>query len=136
MIFEIRLFVMEFVVSLSTLSVLISVKMRYRETPNLQWFCDSCIIQSRSFDVSSPQFNNFNSTAFIPTSLFYCAQGTLIAAKSKPRNRNRRPIANAGSNDNSSVSLGTQSANAKRDAAKSDGLISSSPSARMFSEVV
>src|ERR1700704_1029884 len=65
----------------------------YREMPNLQCFCDSCIIQARSSNISSPLFNKFNSTAVIPTSSPSSVQCSVIAAKSK-RNRNRNSIPN------------------------------------------
>ena len=59
--------------------------LHYREMPNLQWFCDSCIIQTRSINVSSSPLNN--STVFVPTSSPRYVQHTFPAA-----NRKRKPI--------------------------------------------
>lgn len=73
----------------------------YREMPNLQWFCDGCIIQTRLSNVSSSLFNKFNSTMVIPASSPSYVQRSLIAAK---RKRNRNPFPNAKLN-NGSVSL-------------------------------
>lgn len=101
----------------------------YREMPNLQWFCDGCIIQTRLSNVSSRQFDNFNSTAIIPTSSPSYAQCTLIAAKSKRkrnRNRNHNPIPDARSNKASSVLLVTRSANVEHDVTKANDSMSSS----------
>ena len=73
----------------------------YREMPNLQWFCDGCIIQTRLSNVSSSLFNKFNSTVVTPASSPSYVQRSLIAAKRK-RNRNPFPIAKL---NNGSVSL-------------------------------
>lgn len=102
----------------------------YREMPNLQWFCDGCIFQSRSSNVSPSQFSKFSSTAVSPTSLPSYMQRTLTVAKVK-RSRNRNPVSNARSNDNNSVFLASKSANAERDVMKADGAMSSSPSANL-----
>lgn len=59
----------------------------YREMPNLQWFCDGCIMQIRSSNVTSP-FNNFNSAVVFPTSSPSYVQRSFINAK---RNRNSYP---------------------------------------------
>ena len=92
----------------------------YREMPNLQWFCDGCIIQTRSCNVSSPRFNNFNSTSSSP-----CVQRTLIAAKNM-RRRNRNAVK---SSNNSSVFLVTRSANVVNEATKANDSVSNSTSA-------
>lgn len=55
----------------------------YREMPNLQWFCDNCILQSRSINVSSPPFRKLNSTVVIPTSSPSYAQRSFHAINQK-----------------------------------------------------
>lgn len=93
----------------------------YREMPNLHWFCDSCTIQTRSFNVSSPPFNKFNSTVVVPTSSPSYVQRSLPAA-----NRKRKPISGA-KPVTSSAFLATQSANVNRETKKANDL-SSPPS--------
>lgn len=74
----------------------------YREMPNLQWFCDGCIVQTCSSNVLSPPFNKLNSTVVIPTSSSSHIRPSFIAA-----NRNRKL-------NKSSVSLSTRSPNVKQ----------------------
>lgn len=82
--------------------------LQYRQMPNLQWFCDSCIIQIRSCNVSSPLLNKFNSTV-VPTSSPFYVQRSLPTA-----NRKRKPIQSA-KPTTSSVFLVTKSPTVKSD---------------------
>ncbi|XP_037050719.1 uncharacterized protein LOC119084759 [Bradysia coprophila] len=100
--------------------------MCYREMPNLQWFCDGCIIQSRSSNVVSPLATKFNSTVAIPTSSPSYVQRSLIAAK---RNRNRHPFLNEKPKKNS-VFLVNRSPTVERDVRNASDSMSGSSSVR------
>lgn len=69
--------------------------LHYREIPNLQWLCDTCIIQMRSSNVSfvsssTPRFNKLNFTSFARTSSPSYVRSSITAA-----NRKRKPIRSA-----------------------------------------
>lgn len=72
----------------------------YREMPNLQWFCDGCIFQTRSLNVSSPPFNKANSTIAVTTSSPCIVERSQIAVK-----RHRNSFPNAKSNRRLPVKL-------------------------------
>lgn len=92
----------------------------YRELPNLQWFCDGCIIQTRSSNVSSPPFDKLNSTVVIPTSSLSFNQRSLNATK-----RNRNPFLNAKPNK-SSVFLANRSPTVEQNIRNANGSLNSS----------
>lgn len=101
----------------------------YREMPNLQWFCDGCIIQTRSSNVSSPLFNKFNSTVVIPTSSPSYVQRSFPAASCK---RKRIPSAKL---IKSSALLVTKYPKVNRDIKKANDL-SSPPSMQLTNHSV
>lgn len=98
--------------------------LQYRQIPNLQWFCDNCIIQVRlptsSSNVSSPLFSKLNSTV-VPTSSPFYVQRSLPAANHK---RKPRPSPKP---TTSSVFLLTKSPTVKRNVKKANDWISLPP---------
>lgn len=99
--------------------------LQYRQIPNLQWFCDNCIIQVRSptssSNVSSHLFSKLNSTVVVPTSSPFYVQRSLPAANPK---RKPRPSAKP---TTSSVSLVNKSPTVKSNIKKANDLISLPP---------
>lgn len=93
----------------------------YREMPNLQWFCDNCIVQTSTSNVSSQlfnSFNKFNSTVAARTSSpFFVHRSLPTATRKRKLIRNSKPI-------NNSAFLMNQSPNVNRDIKKTKDSIS------------
>lgn len=104
----------------------------YREMPNLQWFCDNCIIQARSVNVSFPQFDKFNSAAALPTSSPFELRRSLIAAKSRRKHKHsRNQVPNTKSKSDNSDFLVTRPPSVKRGNTRAKGSIIRSPLANV-----
>lgn len=87
----------------------------YREMPNLQWFCDGCIFQTRSLNVSSPPFSKVNSTIALITSSPYPVERSQIAV-----NRHRKSFPHAQPNRRRPVILPNRSHSAEEHIGNAD----------------